>query len=80
MMMSLFKDFDMTYASRISEYVMPPATKTKTRCRTSSRAPPALGARCQLGFALRKEVAGCITGDAGDRKLLAGASDGASLT
>lgn len=54
---SLPSDDDSWYAARISEYVMPPATKTISRCRTSLVA-PRCGARCQFGFALRKDPAG----------------------
>jgi len=42
---------------RISEYVIPPATKTINRCRTSATV-PRVGTRCQLGFALRRDPAG----------------------
>ena len=52
------------YASRISEYVIPPATKTNTRWRVSVTAPPVRAARCQLGFALRSEVVGVGVGRA----------------
>jgi hypothetical protein len=57
MKISFPNDADSLYAVRISEYVIPPATKTIIRCRTSAE-PPRCGARCQFGFALRKDPAG----------------------
>ena len=78
MMISLLSDFDSRYASRISEYVMPPATNTSIRWRVSFCVPAPLVALCQLGFWLRSDTAGCICG--ADRRLLvAGAADGAQL-
>jgi hypothetical protein len=76
MIMSLFMLFDNRYASRISEYVIPPATKTRSRC-LISWGPPGLAARCQLGFALRNDVAP-VEGAA--FRLGAADSDGWSLT
>ena len=54
---SLFRDALSVYASLTSEYVMPPATNTITRWRTSSGACDRT-ALCQLGLALRNEVVG----------------------
>lgn len=60
MMISLLSDFDNIYASRISEYVMPPATNTMSRWRLSLCVPAPLDALCQLGFWLRSDTAGWI--------------------
>ena len=80
MMISLFRLFDRRYVSRISEYVIPPATKTIIRCRLSLCVPAPRVALCQLGFWLRSDTAGW-TGDGAERKLLVvGVTDGESLT
>ena len=70
------KLFPAAYASRISEYAIPPAMNTITRCFASLPA-PGRAARCQLGFALLKDVAP-VEGVA--RREGAGASGGVSLT
>ena len=62
MKMSFPSWFERMYASRISEYVIPPATNTSNRWRVSVGVPPARAARCQLGFALRSEVVGVGVG------------------
>ena len=69
MMISLLSDLDRRYASRISEYVMPPATNTMSRWRLSFCVPAPRVALCQLGFWLRSDTAGWIWG--ADRRLLA---------
>lgn len=69
-MISLLNDLDNKYASRISEYVIPPATKTNTRWRTSAVVPVLGAALCQLGLALRREPLVGVTGVTGEfRKL-----------
>ena len=79
MIISLLSDFESRYASRISEYVIPPATNTSIRWRVSLCVFPPRAALCQLGFWLRRETAGWIAGL--DRRLLAaGAADGESFT
>ena len=55
---------------------MPPATKTSNRGFASEDA-PGRAARCQLGFALRREVAPV---DGVDLRLGAATRDGCSLT
>ena len=57
---------DDRYASRISEYVIPPATNKSSRWRVSLTAPVVRAARCQFGFALRSEVVGVGVGRALD--------------
>jgi hypothetical protein len=73
---SLFKEFERLYASRISEYVIPPRTNTIMRSRISVVCPPGRAARCQAGFWLRKEVAGTVAARAEDAR----ETDGASFT
>ena len=80
MMISLFRLFERRYASRISEYVIPPATKTSIRWRLSFSVPAPRVALCQLGFWLRSDTAGCIAAGAERRLVVAGVADGASLT
>lgn len=76
MKMSLFSAVESWYVSRISEYVIPPATKMRMRSRLLLVAAPGFGALCQTGFALRKDVAGV------GAALTAGAgiAEGASFT
>jgi hypothetical protein len=64
MKMSFPSWFESKYASRISEYVIPPATNRSNRWRVSVTALVVLAARCQLGFALRSEVVGVGVGRA----------------
>lgn len=80
MMISLFRVFDRRYASRISEYVIPPATNTSNLWRLSFCVPGPLVALCQLGFWLRSETAGCIAGEADRRLVVVEATEGESLT
>ena len=84
MITSLPKLFESRYASRISEYVTPPATNTSSRCRLSFAVPAPRVALCQLGFWLRGDTAGDGDGegDAPARRLLAPepCTEGESLT
>ena len=61
---SLPKARPIVYASRISEYVTPPAINRIILCLPSVFATRADGALCQVGLALRKEDVGAVGGGA----------------
>lgn len=76
MIISFFRELDSWYASRISEYVIPPATNTIKRWRLSGGA-FTRGDLCQFAFALRSDVA---CGGGGASGLADAADRGASFT